>query len=242
MQRMKIDKSVVLLVLGIVMALFAGFFVVKGQEYYNKLVPVIYCGEKDIPPYTKIKEEDIVELKLPQIVAQKQRMFLKKEEVIGKVSKALIIANTPIINNQILDVKNNSNILASNLTQIGDPRLVAYTIPANPMTSVGGKILPNDKVHIIANIQIRVKDQEDKKRVSKIIVPYAKVIDTVGKEASIRGLTFAMTPQQVLDVEYALKNGSISFALLPYEYNKDQENISTSDESFTERHISTKGE
>ena len=242
MQSKKMDKSIILLVIGIVMALLAGFFVVKGQEYYNKLVLVIYCGEKDIPPYTKIKEEDVVEFKLPLVVAQQQKMFLRKEDVIGKVSKAPIIANTPIIKNQILDLKNNSNILASNLTQIGDPSLVGYTIPANPITSVGGKILPNDKVHIIANIQMSTKEQEDKKRISKIIVPYAKVIDTVGKEASIKGLTFALTPQQVLDVEYAMKNGSISFALLPYEYNKDQENISTSDESFTARHLSIKGE
>jgi len=240
MNKSKLDKSTILLIVGILMALIAGVLIIKGQEYFNKLVPVVYCSNEGIAAYKTIKETDLVIIKIPKIVAQQQNIYTRMEDVIGKVTSTFIPSQTPIYKNQILSFNRNKNILAANLSQINDPGIVAYTIPTNQIACSGGKILSNDMVHIIATMEIPSLKGAAKTYVSKILVPYARVMDVVGKDANVKGLTFALTPQQVLDIELARKKGNISFALLPYNYNKDDGDISTSEESFINRHLSKK--
>ncbi len=242
MHKRRIDKSTIILVLGIIMALVAAFFVVKGQEYYNKLVPAVYSFNQAIAPFTKIKEDDLTIVKIPRIVAQQQGVFIRKEDVIGKISKTTIPSQTPVYKEQIFEFKNNNSILAANLSQINDPGVVAYTIPTNQVSAVGGKIVANDIVHIIATMETQLENTGKKTYISKIIVPYAKVIDVIGKDAGIKGLTFVLRPEQVLDIECAMKIGKISFSLLPYEYNKDNYEAITTLDSFKKKHFSVEGE
>lgn len=242
MQIKKIDKSTALLIAGIILALIAGILLIKGQELYNRLVPVVYCGEKPIQPFTVIKDSDLTTVKIPKVIAQQQNMFFKKEDVVGKVANTIIPVNTPIVKNQIMAFERSNDILAAKLTQLGDKDSVAYTIPTDPISSVGGKIQINDVVDIIGTMEASMKPDEIKKTVSKIIVPNARVIDSVGTEGNVRGLTFILNPQQVLDIEYVRKKGRVSFALLPYKYNKDTENYITSEETFIKRHFSVEGE
>lgn len=238
----KIDLSILLLIIGAVMAVIAGFSMIKAQEYYNQLVPVIFAGQSEITQFSIIKEEDIQLVKVPKIIAQRQNLITKKEDIVGKVAGVLISAQTPIVKTQLLDFERNNNILAASLSQLNDPSVVAYTVPASQNTCFGGKILPNDMVHIIATIQPPETSIRNKEFVSKIVVPYAKVLDVVrvanGKQMIISGITFALTPQQVLDIEYVRKNGTITFALLPYTFDKDNAEIVTTDETFGERYFS----
>lgn len=238
----KIDLSSLLLLIGIIFAFGAGFLIIKAQEYYNNLVPVIYCYEKDLPPYTVIKDTNLVIKKVPKLVVEQNGLFVKREDVIGKACVTIIPANTPINKSQIISLERNNSLLAANLTKIGDLNKVAYTIQTNPMSAVGGKILPNDMVHIIGTFRMPSSTGTGgDKTVSKIIVPFARVLDTIGKDGTLAGLTFVLTPQQVLDIEYVLKNGKITFALLPYEYNTVVENDVTTDENFRTRQFKSGG-
>lgn len=246
MQTKRLDVSVLLLIVGVCIAIIAGFLIMKGQEYYNKLVPVVYCGAKDIPIHTIIKESDVVIIKVPKIVIQNQNIFMRKEDIIGKLSNTMIPSNTLVVKKQVIDLKTNSNLLASNLTLLNNPNAVAYTIPTTPGYCVGGRIAVNDTVHIIATMKMPVADGQPEKFVSKIIVPYAKVLEVItstqSKEQVLSGVTFALTSQQALDVEFAMKKGTISFALLPYNYNIDQKDIATTEKSFIDRYLNDKGE
>lgn len=237
----KIDSSAIVLIAGIIMALITAILIVYGQQYYNQLVPVVYCGDKDIPPYTIIKETDIVERNVPKAVIERNNVFIRKEDVIGKVTVTLICAGTPIIRNQVMDLKRNSNLLSANLTRLDDPEVVAFTIPANPLTAAGGKIRANDRVSIIGSMEISLKPGQPPQKVTQVIVPEARVLDVIGEGNNIKGLTFALTLQQVLDIEFVQKRGSIVFALLPYQYNSENfKNTSITEKTFIKRYFSSK--
>lgn len=242
MSNVQHDKSLIILVIGIVAAIISGVLVVKGHDYYNQMVPIVYASQEDIQPYTPIKEEDLIIMEVPKITKMDETMYQRKEDVIGKVSKSLIPANTPISRNQILNLSKSGNMISASLTQLKDPNLVAYTIATNQVDAVGGKISPNDMVHIIATMQVSTIPNAPKKTVSKIIVPYAKVLDIVGTGSKIQGVTFALTPQQVLDVAFSQKNGTISFAILPFQYNMDSGNYITTEENFRSRQFGDKVE
>lgn len=225
-----------ILIAGIAAAILAGAVAVQGQLYMNRNVEVVFAAEDPIYPNTIITENNIVMKELPQAIVDSQLLFEKKEDVIGGVALSTILPNTLIMKTQVFNASD-GGVLSDKLSTLEQPELMAYTIPANASNAVGGAIRAGDFVNIFGNFEVASDSSEQSGRVVKILIQNARVIEVVGSGDRIRGLTFALTAEEILDVEFALRAGSISFALLPLGTTyEDSEDLLINRDMFLQRH------
>jgi Flp pilus assembly protein CpaB len=83
---------------------------------------------------------------------------------------------------------------------------------------VGGKIVPGDRVDIIASV--KMDSQLGTVGFGKVVGANVLVLDVSQPSQGSRGsLTVALIPAQIEDIAFALSSGTISFALNPYNTN-----------------------
>jgi hypothetical protein len=80
--------------------------------------------------------------------------------------------------------------------------------------------------------------KSNKEPIAKIIAQGAEILAKIGAKEQVTGYIVALTPKQAQDVQFALLNGKISFAIYPYEYDiKASETKPTTTESFMSEYI-----
>lgn len=236
-QLKKSSKSKYFLILGLILALAASVVVVIGNRNYNQLVPVVYAAN-DIQPFTIIQDSDLIVSNIPRIGAKKG-MFAKKEALVGKATRALIPKDTPVSDNALAKAEGSKSLLSAKVTELNDKKLGAFTVPADSISALGGEISPGDLVHVIGALNLPAGPSKTAKEpVAKILAPYAKVLQVLGKGSQTAGVILALTPQQAQDIQLALLNGRVSLMLLPYAPDKNAGNTETTTvESFIKKYI-----
>lgn len=238
-QKKIIDNSLIFLIVGIVLSVILAVLVTKGYGWINPEIEVVVPNGKDIAANTVIKATHLTTKKVSKSIIEDQKVYTDPQDLVGKIAKGIIPEGTPITEKHLLDLKdNNKNVLTAKLSAMGDSNLIAYTVPLDSLDAVGGKISANDMVYLIGAFNSNLKTGERNSAMSKVIVPAARVIETVEKDKQIRGITIAITPEEAVDIAYVLKNGTISIALLPYQYQeKDINTLVTDNSSFNEKNF-----
>jgi len=238
-QKKILDNSLIFLIVGIVLSIILAVLVTKGYGWINPEIEVVVPNGKDIAANTVIKSSHLTTKKVSKSIIETQKIYTNPQDLVGKVAKSIIPEGTPITSKHILDLQaENKNVLTAKLSSMGDTNLIAYTVPVDSLDAVGGKISANDMVYLIGAFNSNLKTGEKNSAMSKVIVPAARVIETVEKDKQIRGITIAITPEEAVDIAYVLKNGTISIALLPYQYQeKDINLLITDSSSFNEKNF-----
>ena len=238
-QKKILDNSLIFLIVGVILSIILAVLVTKGYGWINPEVEVVVPNGKDIAANTVIKSSHLTTKKVSKSIIESQEIYTNPQDLVGKVAKSIIPDGTPVTEKHILDLQDeNKNVLTAQLSAMGDTNLIAYTVPVDSLDAVGGKISANDMVYLIGAFNSNLKTGERNSAMSKVIVPAARVIETVEKDKQIRGITIAITPEEAVDIAYVLKNGTISIALLPYQYQeKDINMLVTDSSSFNEKNF-----
>ena len=204
------------MVLALVLSVAAGIGFVVFTDKFNESVR-IPVAVKDIPPYTKItadmyKMEDMPKAAVPADAARTGK------EIDGKYTRETVYAGEPVRQARLGQVAGQGAVLAAKVTALGDPNLRAYALPYTPESAVGGKILPGDRIDIIASV--KMESAQGAVGFGKVIGANVLVLDVSLPSQGSRGcLTVALTPAQIEDIAFALSSGTISFALNGYNTN-----------------------
>jgi pilus assembly protein CpaB len=131
----------------------------------------------------------------------------------GTVVRAPIVAGQPITNTMIVHT-DAAGVMAATLT----PGMRALAITVSTDTGAGGFILPNDRVDVIATVQI---SDSPKRFRSATIVPNLRVLamdqtnqeDKDQKVVLAKTATLEVSPQQAELISLAQASGTLSLAL-----------------------------
>jgi pilus assembly protein CpaB len=231
-----------LIVLGLILGLItAGLVYTATRPTEVKIVtqPVVVAVQ-DIPERVGI-EAPMLAVKQWPVDALPTDYISKVEDAVGKASLTKIFAGEPILKGKLVDAK-----LASQLTFLVPPGMVAFSIPANEVGTVAYAIQPGDYVDVL--VSLKVKDYDLKGNTSeeqpttqltlqdvKVInvgvwVPPQKPVETSGnqpaaaKAAEPKTITLLVNQQDALVLKYAKEQGMIDLALRGYN---DHEKVTT---------------
>lgn len=223
MQIKRTSKSKYIFIFGLVLALVASVLVVQAIRNYEQLVPVV-VATADIEPFTVIGEQDVKIVNIPLTAAKGAGMYKATAAVVGRATRAFIAKGTPVVAASLATeadgspLKGGKPLLSAKVTQLKNSKLGAFAVPMDSIAALGGEISPGDTVHVIGALNIPVGiSKTAKEPVSKIIAPYAKVIQIITRSGGTAGVILALTPKQAQDIQMALLNGRVSLMLLPYE-------------------------
>lgn len=238
-QRKKSNKSIYILAFGVILALIASVAIIIGNRNYNQLVPVVKAA-KEIEPFAVIQDTDLYVENTP-LSDVKKGMYKNKEDLIGKATRALVVQNSPLMADAIATADGTKPLLSAKVTELKDKRLGAFTVPTDGIAALGGELSSGDLVHVIGALNLPTGPSKTAKEpVAKILAPYAKVIQVLGKGSQTAGVTLALSPQQAQDIQLALLNGRVSLMLLPYEPDMEAGYTETTTvESFMKKYINT---
>lgn len=237
MQIKRTNKSKYIFIFGLAIALVASVLVVQAIRNYNLVVEIVHAS-RDIEPFTRITEADLELISLPGN-AIRSGMKRSKADIVGSFAKGLIVAGTPVTESALANIDSDKSILSAKITQLGNSQLGAFAVPLDSISALHGQIVPGDRVHVIGALNVPVGTSSTARQpVSKIIAPYARVIQMLGSGGSTSAVILALTPQQAQDIQLALLNGRLSLMLLPYEpdYNAGYTQTTTV-ESFVKKYI-----
>lgn len=133
------------------------------------------------------------------------------KDVLGKVATQTIYPGEVMIESRLRE-----HLGGSTLSALITPNMRAVTVRVNDVVGVGGFLLPNNRVDVLATR----RDQRDSEARTRTILENIKVL-AVDQEASqdkekpvvVRAVTLEMTPEQAEIVVTATEEGSIQLAL-----------------------------
>ena len=109
------------------------------------------------------------------------------------------------------------------------------------VSGLGGAIEVGDKVDVIGALSLPAGPMKSNKEpVAKILAAGVEIIGKIGAKEQPVGYIINATPKQAQDIQFALLNGKISFAVYPYEYDiKASDTKPTTTESFINQYIAS---
>lgn len=232
------NTSVWFLAAGVICGLLAAFIVVRGVAAATSAMPVV-AATRDIPAFVQVKPDMVKVIQVPR-ASIRPGMFRDPQGVVGRYTRSIIPAGTPVSQAQL--VKDSSGgLLAASVTERGDKKLRAFAVPVDPVSGLGDKVQPGDRVDVIASVKVPQGGQQVP--VAKIIAQSVEVIDYIaGSQNARAGLVLLVTPQQAQDIRFALENGKISVALNPYEPDVSASNTApTTGENFARTYLAQGG-
>jgi pilus assembly protein CpaB len=139
-------------------------------------------------------------------------MFTEKSQVIGKVAIDNVFKGEPLNARRVVDPK------GGNVFSLGFPENKrAFTVRVNDVSGVGGFLLPDNHVDVLASRKLPGSNEET---VTETIVQDIKVLAVDQESTSdnkkpvvVRSVTLEMTPHQAEEVFNAQQQGSIQLAL-----------------------------
>lgn len=159
-------KSFLILVLtGILVLLFCAAVNLRAEQMLDLRKTCI--AAKDIPPRSKIKEEDILEIEVPQAYLQ-DHTFNEKAEIVGKYTdiQGKIPAGSVFFEGMLKEEKD----LPDNPTAQLKEGQSAYTLETD-LARLGGAVVPGQRIDIYVTLTRR-----DGSPVSGCLVENARVI------------------------------------------------------------------
>lgn len=201
------------LVLAVVAVLIAQRWVESmgsGTVQQVQYSPVI-VATMDIAQWKTVGESDVSEKKWPKDTVTKD-MFTEKSQVIGKVAINNVFKDEAMNARRVVDPK------GGNIFSLGFPENKrAFTVRVNDVSGVGGFLLPDNHVDVLASRKLSGTSEEIR---TETIVQDIKVLAVDQESTSdqkkavvVRSVTLEMTPQQAEEVFKAQEQGSIQLAL-----------------------------
>jgi pilus assembly protein CpaB len=177
------------------------------QAEYSKVV----VASKDILQWQTVELAQVHAVDWPKDAVSPD-MFTEMDKVIGRVAIDTVFKDEPLNGRRVVDRKG-GNVFALRIPE----NLRAFTVRVNDVSGVGGFLLPDNHVDVIAS---RKAPGSNDQTVTETIVQDIKVL-AVDQEASndknkpivVRSVTLEMTPQQAETVFRADEEGSIQLAL-----------------------------
>ena len=203
----------VALILAVVAVLIAQRWVESmgsGSVQQVQYSPVIVAA-MDIPQWKTVGASDVTEKNWPKDTVTKD-MFTEKSQVIGKVAINNVFTDEPLNARRVVDPK------GGNIFSLGFPEnMRAFTVRVNDVSGVGGFLLPDNHVDVLASRKLSGMNEEVR---TETIVQDIKVLAVDQESTSeknkpivVRSVTLEMTPQQAEAVFRAQEQGSIQLAL-----------------------------
>jgi Flp pilus assembly protein CpaB len=199
--------------IAVVFALAAGFLAMQALNLALPTVPVL-IATKDLAPGDVLNESILNVVKVPQSVVGSDRITgANVNQTLGKHIQTYIAAGDPIRQAHISEWKNGGTV-AAKLSLI-DKSLRAIALP--PDATKGLKVEEGDKVDVIGIMDVQVGSGRATQSV--FLAGGVPVVDSTIKSESNSeaSITVGLTPEQALNVAYAMKKGQVLAALVPIE-------------------------
>jgi len=201
------------LVLAVVAVLIAQRWVASmgsGGVQQVQYSPVIVAGI-DIPQWKTVEDIDLTEKKWPKDTVT-QDMFTEKSQVIGKIAINNVFKDEPLNARRVVDPK------GGNIFSLGFPEYKrAFTVRVNDVSGVGGFLLPDNHVDVLASRKVSDAGKEVRTETIaqdiKVLAVDQESTSDQKKAVVVRSVTLEMTPQQAEAVFTAQMHGSIQLAL-----------------------------
>ncbi len=175
----------------------------------------VVVAAKDIPAGSTISEAMIKEGQIKAVKWPKASVplgaFSDSKLLVGKVSKAKIIANEPILESRLAGE-------GAGLTVRLEAGKRAMAVRVDEIIGVSGFIVPDDRVDVIVTTTPPGGNQDA--RISKIVLQNKRVLSVAqsteqkdGKPQVARSITLEVTPEDAERLSLASQEGSIVLAL-----------------------------
>lgn len=154
---------------------------INNVDYVKQVVAL-----KDIPPFTKITSNMVIEKEVPKEYIH-SAIASKLEDVVGKITNAPIVMGEPIFNGRIVEPGDHNNGLAFTVPE----GKRAVTVAINEVSGIAGLLKPHDKVDIIAIMAFpKAGSATEKEYVTDVVLQNIEIL-AVGKimKAPPEGLT-----------------------------------------------------
>jgi len=182
----------------------------------------VITASQNIPPNTAITKEMLKSTMLPDeaILLDSEKIM---DDVVGKVSTAEIMAGEQILSSRLVtlgDAKS-SRYLPYAITQ----GMRAITIGVNNISGLSNMILPGNKVDVIAQYEIEVKEPDGNKTTidyTVMLLENIKVLAVDDKfteqekaesETPYVSLTLEVTPEEAMEISMSEYKGQLRAAL-----------------------------
>ncbi len=177
------------------------------QVQYSKVI----VASMDIPQWKQVSESDVTEKNWPSDTVTKD-MFTEKAQVIGKVAINNVFTDEPLNTRRVVDPK------GGNIFSLGFPENKrAFTVRVNDVSGVGGFLLPDNHVDVLASRKRPGANEEVRAETLvqdiKVLAVDQESTGDTNKPIVVRSVTLEMTPQQAEEVFKAQEQGSIQLAL-----------------------------
>jgi len=211
------SRPVVLIVVGLLFAGFAGFMTfsyLSGQadgvadkkiDYQEVVVAAADISRGDLIEADHVKVVDWPAHAVPE------NAITDSSQVVGKVARIGLIANEPITDAKL--AKNKSSSLLSMLVPEGRR---AISLKVNEVTGISGFVAPGSRVDVL--MAVRQHDKEPAK--SKIILQGVEVLaidqsieQIDNKPVTVNTVTLDLTPAQAEVLTLAANEGSLHLSL-----------------------------
>ncbi|WP_028987614.1 Flp pilus assembly protein CpaB [Thermicanus aegyptius] len=135
----------VFLLTGLILAVLAGYLV---NGYIKKFseTKTVYAFTQDVDPTVPLSPDMLIEKELP-VAAVPQDAITDKNVVTGKNTRGIVLKDTIARLQMFIDTEK-TRVSGTLLQKGGD--LVAIALPLSIETTVGGSVLPGDKVDVYA--------------------------------------------------------------------------------------------
>ncbi|OPZ95069.1 MAG: hypothetical protein BWY74_00035 [Firmicutes bacterium ADurb.Bin419] len=228
----KKNRSFKTVVIGIISGLLAAAILIFAATQYLGLKTVV-VAKGELPPFHIIQESDLTTTQIPK---SSFRGTSDKNVLIGRITKTTVPDGVAILPSHLVP-KGDGSLLAGKIETLKNPDLRAFTLSAEALMACGGHIKSGDKVDIVGGVQVPSQGKvatNSKEYVTKILASSVFVLETLGEGSEQKGITVALTPKQIQEIQYAMMAGKIAVALNPYTSN-DKASITepTTLESFT---------
>lgn len=217
-------RSLILLGIALVLALASVF--VAQQVLERKAAPPqeaasepVVVAAVDISRLSKIRQEDVKVVQFPTAALQKdpslplggRAYFSSAAEVVGKFVTQTVYRDEPLVRPRLRD-----NLGGSALAQVVPPGMRAISVRVNDVTGVGGFVLPDNWVDILAARKLPDSD----KTVIDVILQNVKVLavdQEVGhdkdKPILVKTVTVEVNPQDAIRLIQSSEGGTLQMVL-----------------------------
>ena len=227
MKKIKIIAALSALVAVISMSVFLSNQSANAEKAKMERVSVI-VARAEIPSNTVITEDMVAKVELPKEGAY-DGVFNNVEDVVGKMTNAIIYANEPVNSSRIYSKETSSTF---GLAYIVPDGLRGMSVLVDYDTGVSSLIKNGNFVDIIFSGEVEyhvLQNGEDatiKKTFTSLILQDIEVIavdsditskanSTASAKEGYTSLTLALSPQDTLKLSYAVKNGSVWLTVRP---------------------------
>lgn len=215
----KKNRSFKTVVIGLISGLLAAAILIFAASQYLGLKTVV-VAKGELPPFHIIQESDLT---TTQVSKSSFRGTSDKNVLIGRITTTVVPDGVAILPSHLV-AKGDGSLLAGKIETLKNPDLRAFTLSAEALMACGGHIKSGDKVDIVGGVQVPSQQGKvatnSKEYVTKILASSVFVLETLGEGSEQKGITVALTPKQIQEIQYAMMAGKIAVALNPYTSNE----------------------